>query len=40
MENNKGSQMDRINRYADLIYKHSGKAVRPYRADGYMNMMT
>lgn len=40
MENNKGSQMDRISRYADLIYKQSGKAVRPYRADGYVNMMT
>lgn len=25
MENNKGSQMDRINRYADLIYKHPAK---------------
>ena len=32
--------MDRISRYADLIYKQSGKAIRPYRADGYVNMMT
>lgn len=40
MENRKDAQMDRISRYADLIYKQSGKAVRPYRADGYVNMMT
>ena len=40
MEHTNRSQMDRISRYADLIYKQSGKAVRPYRADGYVNMMT
>ena len=30
---------DRINRYASLIEKQTGKAVRPYRADGYVNML-
>lgn len=34
------TQIDRIRRYADLIQKQAGKAVRPYRADGYVNMMT
>ena len=31
---------DRINRYANLIQEQTGKAVRPYRADGYVNMLT
>lgn len=33
-------QMDRLRRYAHLIEKQSGKAIRPYRFDGYVNMMT
>lgn len=40
MGKDKMSQVDRINRYADLIQKQTGKAIRPYRADGYVNMMT
>ena len=40
MEKHKITQLDRIARYADLIQKQAGKAVRPYRADGYVNMMT
>lgn len=40
MGNQKMTQLDRIRRYADLIQKQSGRAVRPYRADGYVNMMT
>lgn len=34
------AQLDRIRRYNDLILKQAGKAVRPFRADGYVNMMT
>ena len=40
MGDKKMTQADRIRRYADLIQKQTGRAVRPYRADGYMNMMT
>lgn len=40
MGKQKMTQLDRIRRYADLIQKQSGRAVRPYRADGYVNMMT
>lgn len=40
MEKHKITQLDRIARYADLIQKQAGKALRPYRADGYVNMMT
>ena len=39
MSENKLTQMDRIMRYADLIQKQTGKAVRPFRADGYVNLM-
>lgn len=39
MSDTKKNQIDRISRYADLIQKQTGKAVRPYRADGYRNMM-
>lgn len=38
MENNQ--QTERIMRYADMIRRRVGTAVRPYRADGYANMMT
>lgn len=34
------TQADRIRRYADLIQKQTGRAVRPYRADGYVNLIT
>ena len=33
------AQMDAIKRYARLIEKQTGKAVRPYRMDGYVNLM-
>lgn len=39
MSDNKLTQMDRIRRYADLIQKQTGKAVRPYRMDGYVNLL-
>lgn len=32
-------QLDRIRRYEDLIQKQTGKAIRPYRADGYVNLL-
>ena len=32
-------QEDRIKHYAHLIQRQTGKAVRPYRADGYVNMV-
>lgn len=34
------TQEDRIRRYAHLIERQAGKAVRPFRFDGYVNMMT
>ena len=33
------SQLERVERYAQLIQKQTGKAVRSYRADGYVNML-
>lgn len=39
MSDTKKDQIDRITRYANLIQKQTGKAVRPYRADGYVNLM-
>jgi phage-related protein (TIGR01555 family) len=33
-------KVDELRRYAHLIEKQAGRAVRPYRADGYVNMMT
>lgn len=35
----KMTQEDRIKHYAHLIQRQTGKAVRPYRADGYINMV-
>lgn len=32
-------QVDRIMRYADMIEKQAGRAVRPFRTDGFMNLM-
>ena len=39
MSDKKKQQAERIQRYAHMIEQHAGKAVRPYRADGYVNMM-
>lgn len=40
MDDKRRDQTERIaKRYAHLIEMQTGKAVRPYRADGYMNMM-
>ncbi len=33
------AQVEKLRRYADLIARESGKAVRPYRADGFVNLM-
>lgn len=40
MNEKKRSQAERIRGYARLIEKQTGKAVRPFREDGYMNMVT
>lgn len=40
MNEKKRSQAERIQGYARLIEKQTGKAVRPFRQDGYMNMVT
>lgn len=41
MDDRRKDQAERIvKRYAHLIEMQTGKAVRPYRADGYVNMMT
>lgn len=32
-------QLDRITRYADIIMKQTGKAVRPFRQDGWVNLL-
>ena len=39
MNDKKKQQAERIQRYAHMIEQHAGKAVRPYRADGYVNLM-
>jgi len=39
MNDKKKQQAERIQRYAHMIEQQTGKAVRPYRTDGYMNMM-
>lgn len=39
MSDKKSQQAKRIQQYARMIEKQTGKAVRPFRADGYMNMM-
>lgn len=39
MNDKKKQQAERIQRYAHMIEQQTGKAVRPYRADGYVNMM-
>ena len=35
----KSAKLDALNRYASLIQKQTGRIVRPYRADGYVNLM-
>lgn len=39
MGKDKNSQKDMLRRYAHLIEIQTGHAVRPYRADGYVNLM-
>lgn len=39
MNDKKRQQAERIQRYAHMIEQHAGKAVRPYRTDGYVNLM-
>lgn len=39
MKNEKISQTDRIRAYNRLLEKQAGRAVRPYRADGYVNLL-
>lgn len=39
MSSSKTDQIMALNRYADLIRKQTGRIVRPYRADGYVNLM-
>ena len=33
------SNSERIDRYLRTVEKYSGKAIRPYRADGYVNLV-
>lgn len=39
MGDKKKQQVDRMLAYARVLEKQAGKAVRPYRADGYMNLL-
>lgn len=39
MADNKNEQMARIARYTRMIEKQTGRAVRPFRADGYYNLL-
>lgn len=39
MSEKKKQQVDRMLAYTRLLEKQAGKAVRPYRADGYMNLL-
>lgn len=39
MSEKKKQQADRMLAYARLLEKQAGKAVRPYRADGYVNLL-
>lgn len=39
MNERKTAQVADLKRYADLIQKQTGRVVRPYRADGFVNMM-
>lgn len=36
---NNDSALERIRRYNDLIVRQAGKAVRPFRTDGYINLL-
>lgn len=36
----KNDKLDVLNKQADVLARLSGKAVRPYRADGYVNLIT
>lgn len=39
MDEKRKGQVDRIARYNHMILKQAGKAVRPFRADGYVNLL-
>ena len=39
MGDSKSAKVDIVRNYAKLIEKQTGRLVRPYRADGYVNMM-
>ncbi len=39
MGDKKKQQVDRMQAYARVLERQAGKAVRPYRADGYMNLL-
>lgn len=39
MNEKKNEQVERLRRYAKMIEKQTGRAVRPYRADGYVNVL-
>ena len=39
MDDKRKNQVDRIARYNHMILKQAGKAVRPFRADGYVNLL-
>ena len=39
MDEKRKDQVDRIARYNHMILKRAGKAVRPFRADGYVNLL-
>lgn len=39
MSEKKNEQVERLRRYAKMIEKQTGRAVRPYRADGYVNVL-
>lgn len=42
MKNSKKRQLiveERVGRYVDLLQKQTGRAIRPYRADGYINLL-
>ena len=40
MEKKNQLQIDQLRRYEDLLTKQTGRIVRPYRADGFVNLLT
>lgn len=39
MGSDRNGQLDRIERFANLIQRQTGRVVRPYRSDGYVNLI-